>query len=114
LNMTEATASVTSTFADPSVNESKRRALTADDIRFTRKGETLYAFVMGWPAKQAAIAALASNSKQAPGKIENVELLGHSGKLKWTRDDAGLKIELPEQKPCEHAVAFRIVGVGLV
>src|SRR6266478_1416560 len=108
------TAPVTPPSADASFNESKRRALTADDIRFTKKGETLYAFVMGWPEEQAVIAALASNSKQAPGKIENVELLGHSGRLKWTRDDAGLKIELPEQKPCEHAVAFRIVGVGLV
>ncbi len=100
--------------ADASFNESKRRAFTAEDVRFTKKGETLYAFVMGWPEKQAVIAALASNSKQAPGKIENVELVGHSGKLKWTRDDAGLKIELPEQKPCEHALAFRILGVGLV
>jgi alpha-L-fucosidase len=108
------TAPVTPPSADATFNESKRRALTADDIRFTKKGETLYAFVMCWPEKQAAIAALASNSKQAPGEIENVELLGHSGKLKWTRDDAGLKIELPEQKPCEHAVVFRIVGVGLV
>src|SRR5438477_439720 len=99
---------------DASFNESKRRAFTADDVRFTKKGETLYAFVMGWPEKQAVIAALASDSKQAPGKIENVELLGHSGKLKWTRDEGGLKIALPEEKPCEHAVAFRIAGAGLV
>jgi alpha-L-fucosidase len=47
-------------------------------------------------------------------EIENVELLGHSGKLKWTRDESGLKIELPKKKPCEHAVAFRVSGSGLV
>jgi alpha-L-fucosidase len=108
------TAPATPPSADASFNESKRRAFTAEDVRFSKKDETLYAFVMGWPEKQAVIAALASNSKQAPGKIENVELVGHSGKLKWTRDDAGLKIDLPEQKPCEHALTFRIVGVGLV
>ncbi len=28
-------------------NESKRAAFTADDIRFTTNGSTLYAFVMG-------------------------------------------------------------------
>src|SRR5512140_280064 len=32
-----------------SFNESKRRLLTAGDVRFTTKGRTLYAFVMGWP-----------------------------------------------------------------
>jgi alpha-L-fucosidase len=99
---------------DTSFNENKRRVFTADDVRFTKKGQTLYALVMGWPEKQAAIPALGSNSKHAPGKIENVELLGHSGKLQWTRDDAGLKIELPEKKPCDHAVVFRVSGRGLV
>jgi len=34
--------------------------------------------------------------------------------LKWTREEGGLKIELPERKPCEHAVAFRVSGAGLV
>ena len=97
-----------------SFNESKRRAFTADDVRFVKKGETLYAFVMGWPEKQATIAALGSSSKHAPGKIENVELLGHSGKLKWRREESGLRIELPETRPCEHAVVFRMSGAGLV
>ena len=97
-----------------SFNEDKRRALTAADVRFTKKGETLYAFVMGWPERQALIPQLASNSPHAPGKIENVALLGYSGKLKWTRDDAALKISLPETKPCDHAIAFRISGTGLV
>jgi alpha-L-fucosidase len=60
------------------------------------------------------IAALRSSSKHAPGKIENVELPGHPGKLKWPRDESRLKIELPEKKPCEHAVAFRVSGAGLV
>jgi len=99
---------------DSSFNESKRRALTAQDVRFTRKGETLYAFVMGWPEKQAVIPQLSAQSRHAPGKIENVELLGHKGKLRWTRDDSGLTIALPESKPCDHAVAFRITGTELL
>ena len=41
-------------------------------------------------------------------KIPNVDLLGHKGKLKWNQDSAALKVELPEQKPSEHAIAFRI------
>jgi alpha-L-fucosidase len=99
---------------DASFNEDKRKVLTAEDVRFTTKGNTLYAFVMGWPEKEAVIAPLGISSSSLRGQIEHVELLGFRGKLKWSREEAGLKIELPEQKPCEHAVAFRISGVGLI
>jgi alpha-L-fucosidase len=96
-------------------NESKRKPFTAEDIRFTTKGQTLYAFLMGWPEpeKGAVISPLATGSKHAPGKIERVELLGFPGKLKWTRDESGLRVQMPEQKPSEHAVALRISGKGL-
>ncbi len=99
---------------DASFNESKRKALTAEDVRFTTKGQTLYAFLMGWPGKQAVIAPLGTKSSYAEGKIERVDLLGSAGDLMWAREEAGLKIELPEQPPGEHAVAFRISGTGLV
>ncbi len=87
-------------------SESKRKDLSPDDYRFTTRGRTLYAFVMGWPGKQAVIPPLG-----AGGKIEHVELLGYGGKLKWTRDDAGLKIELPAERPCDYAIAFKITGL---
>jgi alpha-L-fucosidase len=99
---------------DASFNESKRKTLTADDVRFTTKGQTLYAFVMGWPDKKATIAPLGNKSPQAPGKIEHVELIGFPGKLKWERDEVALHIVLPENKPSDHAVAFRIEGKGIV
>jgi alpha-L-fucosidase len=99
-------------------NETKRRTFTYEDIRFTTKGPTLYAFLMGWPEsgwpeKGAVIAPLATGSKYAPGKIEHVELVGFPGKLKWTRGESGLHVQMPEQKPSEHAVALRISGDGL-
>jgi alpha-L-fucosidase len=94
-----------------SFNEKNRRAFTENDVRFTTKEQTVYAFVMGWGGKESAIVPLSSKT---PGKIEQVELLGSPGKLQWTRDEAALVIQLPEQKPCEHAVAFRISGTGLV
>jgi alpha-L-fucosidase len=90
-------------------NERGRKGLTAEDIRFTAKGNALYAFVMGWPERQATIKLLASNSPQQPGKIRNVEMLGHKGKLKWTRDDAGLRVEMPPEKPSDHAITLKIV-----
>jgi hypothetical protein len=39
-------------------NEGKREALTAEDVLFTTKSDALYAFVMGWPEKQAVVQAL--------------------------------------------------------
>jgi hypothetical protein len=36
-------------------------------------------------------------------------LLG-AGKLPFTQDESGLKIQLPEKQPCEHAVTFKIAG----
>jgi alpha-L-fucosidase len=90
-------------------NESNRQDLTAEDVRYTRKGDTLYAFVMGWPGKEAVIPSLATSAKQGVGRIQNVELLG-AGKMKFTQDEAALKIQLPDQQPSEHAIAFKVIG----
>jgi len=97
--------------SDPKFNESKRKELTAEDIRFTTKGNTLYAFLMGWPEKQAVIASLAAGSEHAKGKIENVELLGYKARLQWSQDETGLKAQMPAEKPCDHAVALKITGL---
>jgi alpha-L-fucosidase len=89
-------------------NEQGRKDLTAEDVRFTTKNSAIYAFVMGWPDKEAAIPALALGGKNSVAKIRNIELLGHKGKLKWTQDAETLKIELPAEKPSDHAVTFKI------
>ena len=53
-----------------SFNENKRRLLTADDVRFTTKGQTLYAFAMGWPEQGTMLfRPLATNSKQGVGSF---------------------------------------------
>jgi alpha-L-fucosidase len=94
-----------------SFNENKRKDLTAEDVRFTSKGGTLYAFVMGWPQQQALITDLALPGKLDVGKIARVELLGHRGSLQWVQDGSGLKISLPREKPCDYAVVFKIAGI---
>jgi alpha-L-fucosidase len=89
-------------------------AYTARDVRFTTKGDgTLYAFVMGWPQdKQVTIRSLAKLAG-VTGAIDNVALLGYSGQLQWTHDANGLTIQLPDQKPCDYAAAFKITGRDL-
>ena len=84
-------------------NEGGRKDLTSEDIRFTTKGNTLYCFVMGWPGKEALVKSL----KPADGKVRNVELLGR-GKVAFTQDDGGLKVQLPESKPSDFAVTLKV------
>jgi alpha-L-fucosidase len=101
---------VETTSQGTSFNEKARKEMTASDVRFTTKGGTLYAFVMGWPEFQTVIKPLATHTALRVGKIQNVELLGFDGKLDWSQDDSGLKIMAPAKKPCDYAYAFKVAG----
>ncbi len=89
-------------------NEKSRKDLTAEDVRFTTKGDLLYGFAMGWPAKEVCFAALSPRRGLWKRKVRRVELLGHAGKLKWILNDRGLVVQMPEAKPCDHAIALKI------
>lgn len=93
--------------------ERNAKPFTAGDVRFTIKGRTLYAFLLGWPGEKAAvIKSLATNSPQLAGrKITSVSLLGYKGNLDWSQDGEGLKVKMPDKQPCDHAFALKIKGV---
>jgi len=38
----------------------------------------------------------------------NVELLGHQGRLTWTQEATGLRVELPAEKPSDYAVTLKV------
>ncbi len=92
-----------------------RSNYTAGDIRFTTKGDMLYAFLMAWPGQSpAVIKALANHSPQLQGqKIGKVTLLGHNGPLDWKQDETGLTVKMPAEPPCEHAFALKVSGLKL-
>ena len=80
------------------------------DIRFTTKGEVLYAIALGWPQDgKIVITSLADNSATYPGRIGKIELLGNKSRLKWTRGPGGLQIEVPAAPQGKHAYSFRIL-----
>jgi alpha-L-fucosidase len=83
---------------------------TPEDIRFTRKGNTVYAILMAWPDQQSAlIKALGTEAKHLNDrKIRAVSLLGNSGQLHYSEDSAGLRIQLPTTPPCDHAYVLKI------
>ncbi len=90
-------------------NEKSRVDLAADDIRFTTKGDTIFAFSMGWNPRQTSIAAFAPSRGLFTRKIQTVQLLGSDAPLRWKLADDGLRIEAPPARPSEHAVVFRIL-----
>lgn len=91
--------------------EDKTQTFTAEDIRFTTKGDTLFAIALGRPAtSRLRIKSLGSHET---GNIDRVEMLGSSEPLRFGRDALGLTLELPHDVPGEHSIAFKIMGRGL-
>ncbi|MGZ3751982.1 MAG: alpha-L-fucosidase, partial [Mucilaginibacter sp.] len=93
-------------------NEGKGKGFDAEDIRFTVKGDVLYAIILGWPGeKSAVIKSLATQSTLMSGhKINNVALLGHNYKLEWSQTKEGLIVKMPDQQPCKYAIVLKING----
>jgi len=88
----------------------QKRPFTAEDIRFTQSkdGKTLYAIVLAIPQDgRVTVKSLASNAANWPGRIGSVRLVGGS-KLKFTRDEMGLHVSLPEKFDGNTAFALKI------
>jgi alpha-L-fucosidase len=79
--------------------------LTAHDIRFTTKGDSLYAICMGRPGDEITIGTLRALYRD---EIDSVAMLGIDRPLGWRLDEDGLTIEVPDKMPCDYAYAFKI------
>ncbi len=66
----------------------------------------LNATCLGWPGAQATIATLKS---LYPAEIRPVRMLGSERELKWSLGEAGITMQTPAERPCEHAFVFKIV-----
>jgi alpha-L-fucosidase len=80
---------------------------TAQDVRFTTRGDMLYALTLGEPKGTVKIASLGRGSVHDPRAVRQVELLG-AGSLRFRQDAQALEVELPERLPSRHVSALRI------
>jgi alpha-L-fucosidase len=89
------------------------RPYTSEDVRFTTKGDTLYAFLMDWPdSGSAVIKSLAKGSAVIGGrKVARVSSLGGRAKIEWTQDAQGLNVKLTGPATGAHPVGLKIEGV---
>ena len=91
------TARVQPRVAAGSFHDTDTATYTAEDFRFTTKGNALYAIELGWPASgEAVIHSLGTTV--GTQKIASVSLLGAAG-LQFKQEPDGLHIQLPAQAP---------------
>jgi alpha-L-fucosidase len=80
----------------PTGREEVNRSYTPADLRFTSKGDALYALGLAWPQDgQALIKTLYSGTGYLSGAIERVTLLGSAAAVHWEQTAVGLKVQLP-------------------
>jgi alpha-L-fucosidase len=90
-----------------SFNDTAAGNFTAQDFRFTSKGETLYAIEMGWPSSgEAVIHTLRTVTGSRP--IQAVSLLGSAEAVSFAQKDDGLHIKVPAQGTGKYAYAYKI------
>jgi alpha-L-fucosidase len=88
-----------------SFHDTSTQPYTSRDIRFTTKGDVLYAIVLGWPDDgRVTIKSLPEGS----GTIGSIQLLGSEASLKFTRNGNGLEVVMPSGKTGEYAWVLRI------
>lgn len=80
--------------------------LNAEDIRYTKNGNTVYAIQLGWKDGQTLKTLKTFAEKAKDVKIKNISVLGSDETIKWERTDEGLVVSPPKTKPAEADAAF--------
>jgi alpha-L-fucosidase len=83
---------------------------SAKDVRFTTKGDIVYATFLGTPEKgtELLLRSFSPNEWKNARELKNISLLGSDQKLKYEILAEGLKIEMPDAPVDEMAVVFKI------
>ncbi|SDX90264.1 alpha-L-fucosidase [Lutibacter oricola] len=91
-------------------SEGNNKDLSSKDIRFTSKGNKLYAITLAWPENGVVnITSLAKNSELGKDlNIKDLKVLGSTETIKWEQTNDGLKVTMPTKKPCEYAFTIAL------
>jgi alpha-L-fucosidase len=80
---------------------------TAEDFRFTTKGDVLYAIGLAWPDNGESVIRSLVPTAGSNG-VQTVALLGTEGTLKFEQHPDGLHVKLPAHSPAKYAYALRV------
>ncbi len=91
------------------LSEERNRPMGPEDIRFTTKGDALYATALGLAEQEWTIESLRAGSDLLEGRtVSRVRLLGHDGDLKWSQRSDALAIRNPGLSLGKHAYVFEM------
>ncbi|MEZ6191744.1 MAG: alpha-L-fucosidase [Phycisphaerales bacterium] len=93
-------------------NEGKGKPFSAKDVRFTTKGNTIYAITLGLPTETLHIKSMGTDAELLGTPIKTVGLLGSDQELNWSQTATSLTIEPPTQYPSGQAAVFVINTAG--
>jgi alpha-L-fucosidase len=85
--------------------DGKARQWTAEDFRYTSKGDNIYAVCLAWTDGEYTMKQLGG---LYPEEIEKISMLGIDKPLAWTFRDGALVVESPKTKPCDYAYVLKI------
>jgi len=83
--------------------DNEETGYTAQDIRFTTKGDVLYAISLAWPEKEVVIHSIGEDMK-----VNSLSMLGSDEKLEWAQTADGLKVVFPGRQPSDYAHVLKI------
>ncbi|NMH87914.1 alpha-L-fucosidase [Flavivirga algicola] len=86
-------------------SEGNNKEFTGQDIRFTQKDGKLYAIMMAWPENNKVSI---KSVKKTEDSVTQVKMLGSNAEIKWSQNDDSLTVEMPHEKPCDHAFVLEI------
>lgn len=84
------------------------RPYESGDIRFTSKGEMVYAFCMMRPTNTIKISSLGKNSKLCGKTVASVKMLGSGEKLNWKQEGDALQVEKPAKFPDWQTITLKV------
>ena len=85
------------------LSEQDAKPFTAEDIRFTRKGDALYAIFLDWPQGEATIKSFGAV------KAERVDVIG-GPEIQFTQDSDGVRVTLPAAESGSFVPVLRLRG----
>jgi alpha-L-fucosidase len=92
-------------------HDTDTKPYTAEDFRFTAKGNNIYVIGMACPSDgKTAIHSLGWSHEGASVPIAKVELLGSSEKVAWTQGANALEVSLPAGAACKYAYALKLTA----
>ena len=81
---------------------------SSKDIRFTTKGNTLYAFCLGKPEEDIFIKSLGKSFNPSYKPIASVSMVGSTEKIRWSQNSKALFIKKPVNLPSWQVIEFKI------